>query len=226
MYLYRLKSQLHISDLYSAYERTVVHGSVDSVNERMVDVMLENDLNVPIEIDDSDDEGDREVAGMQVANDTNGDEIKLNESRESSSATQSFNDQHIDIDLNIESVNEMNVKRVVKIENSGDTIDLPLVDFDPNKENETRSADSDGPEPAIMSNSNQSAALQIQLTRSNGNRFKCNDSEYSNKRQLIQKDSTEKAFKCKQCNYAFRRRVDLNRHQLIHWRYCYQTIQV
>lgn len=157
-------------------------------------LQIENNVDVPIEIDDSDDESSAAHSGIQTAKDTN--RMESNASLESSCrGVKQANGPK----LNNKSGAKVDVKRKRS-----------------NTSNDSDSLDEDAG-PSTSPNAPK------QLKRNNAGVFECNicahvsRTKYSlAQHQLIHGGISTKRFKCDRCDYASRQKHNLTRHQQMH----------
>lgn len=200
--------------------------AANNVDRRIVNAKVEDNADVPIEIDDSDDEDDKQNCGAQAYVGMKIDQIESNESVEPDNRIEPSKHTVIDIDLTTEITNEDDVKHASKIEIVDEMIDLSVAAFDPDEQNEALGEGAAETVCATINDPNQSKALlnvQIQLKRCDDESIRCNDSIFkpkrkvhSKKRRKIYKGRASKPFKCMRCNFACRLKASLKRHQLIH----------
>lgn len=179
-----------------------------------MELMIENSSDAPIEDPDSDDKL-IEVEGIDANEDQTGSNTSLDVDNDVTSLdTASF---HADANDT-----EIFVKQEFKAEIDDEMIDLPLVEFDPNKGNGSLTAESgsiaaESSSKQIQSNSSNA---QKKLKRNGAGQFECTVcgfssryKKYLNRHQQIHGKNAAKPFKCRQCSYASRFKWGLNRHQ-------------
>lgn len=142
--------------------------NVGSLNKSQNGPKIENNIDAPIEIADSDDEGDKDVSGMEEANDANG---------------HNSNDEYINVDLDVD------VKHELKVECVNEMMDLSFVEFDPNKESDRSNAENEAAITAAMGEQSQSIAQKRRLKHPSVKLFECKDCPYTSQQIHISQKS-------------------------------------